>query len=263
MALTLRSPWRDRERILVFGPQGAGKSVGALSIARAVTDVKFHIIDIDHSPSYNRFIDRVYPELNDPRINVTVVDPEDWEATMEAIVEARVACGPDDWVVIDSATPSWNAVQGWFIEKVQGSEIEDYFMQVRMRKKEAGDAKKALGALDGWLDWPVINKQYFKLYRELTRIKGHVYMTAESARIGEEDDREMRGRFGPYGVKPAGQKRIGFVPATVLLLTKDRVGKHYMTTCKDRGPEEVEDQEIGDFAVDYLRRLAGWKVVKS
>jgi hypothetical protein len=45
---------------------------------------------------------------------------------------------------------------------------------------------------------------------------------------------------------------------TVLWLTKKRIGEWYITTIKDRGRKELEDQAVGDFAEDYLQAIAGW-----
>jgi hypothetical protein len=62
-----------------------------------------------------------------------------------------------------------------------------------------------------------------------------------------------------YGMKPAGQKQLGFVPHTVLMMKKGRVGDYKMTTIKDRGRWEGEDVEIGDFMQDYLVGIGGWQ----
>lgn len=84
-------------------------------------------------------------------------------------------------------------------------------------------------------------------------------MTAEQAAIDKNDDKEVKAAFGAYGVKPKGQKRLGHVPMTVLWLTKSRVGAWAMTTIKDRGRTEVEDEPLTNFAKDYLMEVAGWK----
>jgi len=60
-------------------------------------------------------------------------------------------------------------------------------------------------------------------------------------------------------VKPAGQKRLGHMPNTVLLFTKQRTGMYQMSTVKDRDRAEMAGQPFGDFGVDYLVNVAGWK----
>lgn len=262
MPLGLVSPIRDRERILTMGVQGTGKSKSFLDIIRKLPPThRGMVCDIDYTPSFNRLIDLSYPELGEDRCMVEPCDPEDWEEIMRAIKKFSGMATKDDWLCIDSMSHTWSAVQSWFIEQVHGDQIEDYFLDVRKKKAASKDDKKALGALDGWMDWPVINKQYFTLYRAINRFPGHVYMTAEQTSVNEkEDGKEVKGLFGPYGVKPVGQKRLGFVPATVLMLNKSRAGVYSVTTIKDRGRPEVEDRPLSDdFAQDYLIGLAGWK----
>lgn len=261
MPLTLKSPLSTPERILVFGPEGVGKSAKLLDVARRVPDQQFHVIDNDYSQSCLRLLETSYSDLT----NVTPhrCDPDDWEEVVRLVGEMRQIIGPSDWLGIDSMTPTWSAVQGWFIEQVHGTGVENYFLDVRIAKEQArgsgGRDSKTLGALDGWMDWPVINKEYFrKLYNGILGIQGHVWLTAEGAEISKEDDGDVKARFQGLGVKPGGQKRLGFVPSTVLLLKKSRVGEYAMTTVKDRGREEMEDRKVEDFGVDYLRKVAGW-----
>lgn len=260
MALTFRSPLTSPERILAYGPQGAGKSAKLLDIARRVPDAMFRVIDNDYSQSCSRLLETSYSDLTN--VEPIRCDPDDWDELLARVREAKAKTEVHDWLSVDSMTPTWQAVQNWFTDRVHGMEIEDYFLKVRIQKENlaGGEKKKSLGTFDGWMDWPVINKQYFrKLYNELLSVQGHVWMTAEGADLSKEDEDETIDRFQPYGMKPGGQKRLGFVPSTVLLLKKMRVGTYVMTTVKDRGREEMEDRPVSDFFVDYMRGVAGWK----
>lgn len=265
MPVTLRSPLSTPERILVFGSEGVGKSAKLLDVARRCPDATFHVIDNDYSQSCLRLLETSYSDLG----NVVPYrcDPDDWEQMIARVVELKDVVGVNDWMAVDSMTPTWSAVQGWFIEKVHGVGVENYFLDVRIRKEAQREAarssndreSKSLGVLEGWMDWPVINKEYFrKLYNGILNIQGHVWLTAEGATLSKEDDDDVKARFQGLGQKPSGQKRLGFVPSTVLVLKKGRVGAYTMTTVKDRGREEVEDREVGDFAVDYMKKIAGW-----
>lgn len=266
MPLTFRTPLTTPERILVFGPEGVGKSAKLLDVARRCPDAQFHVIDNDYSQSCLRLLETSYADVG----NVTPYrcDPDDWEEVIGRVKELRAIVGPNDWMAVDSMTPTWSAVQGWFIEQVHGVDVENYFLDVRIKKeaqraaaRSGGDREsKSLGVLEGWMDWPVINKEYFrKLYNGILNIQGHVWLTAEGAQISKEDDEDVKARFQGYGVKPSGQKRLGFVPSTVLLLKKSRVGEYTATTIKDRGRTEFEDRPLGDFMVDYMRGVAGWR----
>jgi hypothetical protein len=180
-----------------------------------------------------------------------------------AIDAINAKMGVDDWLIFDSMSPTWEAVQEWFIERVHGQSIDDYFMDVRMKKENTkGKDSKALGALEGWMDWPVINKVYFRLYKQLMATPGHLYMTAEQVAVNDDEGREIKGLFGPYGVKPRGQKKLGHLPQTVLLFTKNRAGEYAITTIKDRNRIELESQPIEDFMRDYMVKIAGWRPTK-
>jgi len=167
--------------------------------------------------------------------------------------------GRNDWLVVDSMTSPWASVQGWFIDEFFDMNDDEYFIQVRQEKLDA-NAKKGtpLAQFEGFMDWPVINKRYARLTSEIYRTKGHLYLTAEAGPIGKDDDSHIRNLFGGYGVKPNGQKRLGFGPSTVLLLAQKR-NTYEMTGVKDRNRQRYNDQPITDFGKDYLQKIAGWK----
>lgn len=258
MPMQLRPTIQPRERILTFGVAGTGKSNNLLTIARRCPNNTFYVLDND--VSYERLMATDFTDLENVKVyNVLGEGAEGWEEHLSVVREIKDQMTRDDWMVIDSTTPTWSVVQEWFTEKVFSQDIADYFLQVRMAKQEGKDKKKSLGALEGWYDWPVINKEYRKLHNLILNCPGHIYCTAEMASISDEDDKDVKGLFGPYGVKPAGQKRMGHLFQTVILLSKSRAGKYAMTTVKDRGRTEMENQEVEDFGRDYLMRVAGWK----
>lgn len=275
MAVQFRPTIKPREFILTLGVGGTGKSKALLDIARKCKDSIFYVWDNDYSyerllaTQYSDIAEREDVEVPDEGLgiatgNVVIMDGDldEWTGLLEWLKLVKEHARFDDWVAVDSMTPTWQAVQGWFSEQVFGSDIADYFLEVRMKKAESKDKKKALGALDGWMDWPVINKQYAKLYSALLNIRCHKYVTAEQDKIGDDDDAEVKKLFGVYSVKPRGQKALGHRPMTVLILSKSRAGEYAVTTVKDRGRMEMEDEEIGDFAIDYLKTVAGWKMTK-
>jgi len=262
--LSLQTPIRTRERILTFGVGGVGKSNSILQIARKCPNRHFYIIDNDVSPSYNRALDTEFTDLK----NVTVreTDPDDWEDGLTAAQELGPEVGYDDWLAFDSMTSPWDAVQSWFIGKLHGENDADYFMRVREEieafnsNAKAADKKKSANPFEGFMDWPAINKQYFLLTKALFKTRGHLYITAEQTTLTKSEADEIKGLFGPYGVKPKGQKKLTHQPHTILLLTKSRQGEYRITTIKDRSRAEVEEKPVVDFSKDYLRDIAGWKM---
>lgn len=267
----MQSPITARERLLVAGPQGTGKTRNILKVAAACPDNTFHVIDTDDS--YPRMMEEGLRRGELPELpNVNILDVPSGEPTWasaefldyaEAMRELRKDIERDDWLVVDQGTPTWDAVQEYFTDKVFDSNIEEYFLEVRIEKQKAkkgkgGKDSKSLGAFEGWMDWPVINKLYRVLHKEITTWPSHVYMTAEVTQMSKEDSRDDRKTFGPYGVKPKGQKRWPYIVQTVLLTAKSRAGVYTLTTVKDREREELEEEEFEDFAEDYLMEVAGW-----
>lgn len=246
---------------------GSGKSAALLSIARKCPNDRFYVVDTDVG-SYDRLLATQFADVAEVG-NVEVHDPEGWAEALDIVSDITRKMGRDDWLGFDMMTQTWDWVQDWFTEQVMGQDIADYFMEVRQAKQAAkekpgGKDAKALGAFDGWKDWPVINKQYSKLYRAILRAPGHVYMAAEQAKMSDEDDKDTKDMFGPYGgLKPKGQKRLPHIPHTVLMFTKTRTGDYQLTTIKDRGRTELEREPIEDFARDYLMKVAGWKPARA
>lgn len=243
-----------RERILTMGIAGTGKSNAILTIARRCPNDMFHILDNDFS--YDRLLATDYADLS----NVTIYPMDEWADYTPLVKKLSLSMGRDDWLAIDSMTATWDAVQSWFIERVHGQDIDEYFLAVRMAK---GKGDKALEALSGWMDWPVINKSYFRLYTALLNVPGHTYITSEVQALTKEDTAETRVTFGNVGVKPKGQKRLLHMPHTALLFTKTRQGEYRMTTIKDRGRVELDAAPLVDFSKDYLMRVGKWRPITT
>ena len=265
---TLRPPINPREFILTFGVGGTGKSTALLEIARMCPTDTFHVIDSELQ-NYNRLLATAFTDLS----NVIVYPAEDWDDWVKLIPQINAEMGRDDWLGVDFATPTWDAVQAWFVEQIHGQDIDEWFVAKRLQNQRLKDSASkskdgkevkgfaALAGSDG--DWQVINKVYFKhFYNALLRCPGHVYMTAEQAEIDKNDDKEVKAAYGPYSIKPKGQKKLGHVPMTSIWLTKARASRYNMTTIKDRGRVEVEDEPLENFAQDYLIEIAGWKKVR-
>jgi hypothetical protein len=170
----------------------------------------------------------------------------------------------NDWICIDSLTILWDDVQSWYMTKVHGKDMDDFLMQLRQQQMAANDNKKHTAAEGMFNEWQFINPQYAKAVTErVLNPPCHVYMTAELTKLGgEEKDQDVRGLYGPIGVKPKGQKRSGHNAQTVLVFKKEqRFGNssYLLHTLKDRAREEVKDLEWSNFFMDYLVRVGGWR----
>lgn len=258
MPFTLECPIPPRERLLVYGVEGTGKSKGLLDIARRVTDGKFYIMDNDLS--YERLLYTGYLDVAE-RGNVVIenYDTTEWGLYIPQINEWRKVAGRNDWLVLDSTTPTWSAVSSWYSDQLFGKDKAAHMLQL---KKDSKSDREFHKAMSDSMNYTIINAEYFKLYAVLARWPGHVYLTAEQDTIREEDEKGTRDVYGPIGFKPKGQKAIGHRTNTVLWMSRNRAGEWLMSTMKDRGREYMNKVVTTDFAADYLQGIAGWKMAK-
>lgn len=266
MAIT--SNIRSRERILAMGGPGTGKSRAVLSIAKRINGT-MHVIDNDNA--YDRMLD-----YQNDLTNVEVYPAQDWDTTVIAAKNIIASIERDDWLVVDILSPTWQMVQDWFSENVYGDDLASYMLRarqavethnekVRENNEKGKDKQKEtrnLQPFDGFMDWSVINPQYKKFMAMLRNAPAHVFCTAEVDPVNKQDAVDVQDLY-PMGVKPRGQKRLGHDFATILLMTKRGQGRWEMTTIKDRERRELEHEAVGDFSMNYLVRVAGWRSVKE
>lgn len=260
--MKLKSPHKFKERILLFGGGGAGKTTAVLSIARHTVEGKFWIIDNDYSYAYERALATEFTEVDPDRIEVIEVDA-DWEECIAAIDRVLAEGDPEhDWLIIDPFSPMWSYVQTWMSTRVHGADIDEYMIDLR---KESSDRKEFAKSLGDSMNWPIVDRVWTeRVLKPLRRWKGHMILVCEATETSNKfDDDEVKSLFGHLGVKPAGQKRSHHIASTNLLLSKSGHGQYTMSTAKDRNREEMERAEVTDFALDYLRDVAGWERVKG
>ena len=266
--MNIKPARKSRERILVYGSAGSSKSYSLLTIAAHTTGSQFYVIDNDSA--YDRLLeDDAFQGLDaEDGGNVHVMRVRDWQGTMSAVDQVQNKMERDDWLVIDSLTPTWQQVQDYFTSQVFDKGMDEYFLEKRMEK--AAEERRARGsgakvkdsggsAFEGWKDWPVINGLYAKLHEAILNCPGHLYCTAELDKIGDDDEKGTKATYGPLGWKPKGQKRVPHLFQTVLLLRKQGSDNWKMTTAKDRSRVELNDVDIGGFWKSYLWGVGGWR----
>lgn len=256
--IVLRSPYPFRERLLFVGGGGAGKTEAVLQIARHIATGDMYVFDNDYSFAYNRGLATTYSDV-DERGHVHVHEETEgtWESTLRVLNETLDEADPaTDWLVIDSATPTWDYVQTWYQEQVYGHDKAAHMIE--LRKEYDDDLKAYHKALTDDMNWPAINQEYAKFYRLIQKWKGHLILTAEAATLGKKEDDETRMIFGWIGVKPKGQAKLHHVASTTLVFTHPDRGVWKLSTAKDRNRDELENEPIENFAMDYLQDVAGW-----
>jgi hypothetical protein len=242
----------DPERILTIGSFGAGKThawmeIAAISAASG-SDARFYAIDTDKS---------VRRMSKDPRYGnamefIDVYPADRWEDMKGAAEGFLPRIRPAiDWVVVDFMGTAWEYVQDWYTRKMFDATKADFFMNA----KQAGVSGNPL---DGWKDWTYINAQYNQFKDMVFMQPGHLYLTAQADSISDTDDSQIKGTFGAYGVKPKGQKALGFPPHTVLLMSAWRPGEWKLTTIKDRARQPFHGEVLTSFTQQYLIGRGGW-----
>lgn len=260
------------ERILVYGPAGTSKTTGFLNIARmsqaTQSPSRFYVLDSDFA------MDRMltgYPELtfsifgdanySNPDSRLHIFPVFDWRDYERAIREIQLRAKPHDWVSVDFISTAWTAVQEHYVNEVFHQDIGQYFLKVR---KDLDKDAKSLGALEGWVDWQVINPLYRKWVNTLLyRGRYHVYATAKADNLSSDrnptENAQVRQLFLRFQSKPVGQKDLPFQFHTVLL-TGRRDNNWTLTTVKDRERFEASSLTVRNFTNDYLVDIAGWSL---
>lgn len=242
-----------RERILTIGGAGSGKTYTWMRLAAYFQDAHFYIIDTEAGAERSLM---EFPNVK----NVTTMTAFDWPEYRKAEKYVTGKAVKGDWIVVDTVDKAWTAVTRWFISEIFEQEMGEYFLEARRKLKK--DAKSLFSgrdaALKGWLDWPVINRNYDDFIHSLIyRSSANLYLVSNAQSVSEDDEKEVREIYGPHGVRPMGQKSLPHQPDTVLLLSHTRDG-YLMTTIKDRGGRQyMERQRVVNFPVQY-GKIAGW-----
>ncbi|HUW56761.1 MAG TPA: AAA family ATPase [Planctomycetota bacterium] len=248
-----------RERILVMGGFGTGKTSDWLNIAKwskeTGSDARFYVLDTDASVSHMLTVPGGQYEGLD---NVVLYECFDWMEYVGALKASIAAHRPGlDWIVVDFVGTAWEAVQEYYVqERYQADDLAEFFMEQAL-------ARSSKAPLDGWKDWSVINRLYKSFQNALIhKHSAHLFLTSGVKVIGDNEDRSVRALFGPHGVRPVGQKHLGHIPHTVLYAQAIRPGEIFVTTIKDRERRILDGTvQQGEFALDYLVNVAGWKLV--
>lgn len=246
MPVELTPPHHLRERTLLIGGMGTGKSSAICSMMAKLPSRHFHIIDTDEAFEFNLL---GWPDVVE-RANYTIYPASnyDWPTIPTALEEASAACGGDDFFVFDCSSESWGAIQGY-------ARANDWWRLDKNGKKIKDD-----------IEWVTVNSEYQRVYKAIMQCKGNVVVTADVDALGDRDEKQMRVVFGPWGLKPKGQKTLWRYFHSIVLMRRSK-GDVWTATGireRDRSRELLDDVEIvdGNFVSAYLMKCAGWKMRK-
>lgn len=253
-----------KERILVMGGPGAGKTRAYLSIAKLLqstgSDATMYVIDTDYAVEY--MLKQGFPELQ----NVVYSEVGDWHEYMSAVKDFQKQISPGDWIVADLLNYAWEAVQEHYSTEAYGKDLASHFME---RKRVA--SRKSDEQWDGASDWTIIKPLYRQFVnRFFYRHRAHVFATAGVKPLTREgkwkDNNEVVATFGNIGYKPEGEKRTPHHLHAVIHLKRSLTGEFLMNTAKDRERPDMIDVSLGNeenpgsFAKAYLMGVGGWSL---
>jgi len=252
---------RGRERILVMGDQGTGKSATVLSIVLGCPQSWVDVIDTDYNWE-------VMADGAPENLRIHEIDDDDFPGLLAKIREASKGATRDDWLVLDSITPSFLACQEHYVKITSASTKA----KAAARFPNApGSSPPMISCTDGPKRRRPPYPMYFELYKLLMKYPGHVLCIAEAKDLGSQDEKdpELMHVFGRIGRKPAGQKGMPYKFHTIIYMIQKGREKYAFSNIKDRESleytrEKVSAQEMTKygFVKDYLVAIAGWKFEK-
>lgn len=274
----LVQPGNLREKILLPGDAGAGKTSDWLSIAWWAkqsddTRTTFYVLDTDdeavlqvmNEDKYEGMLRSVNGEEVDPTGNIVLHSAYEWpeyqafsnKTTWDDSVASKAVAG--DWIVLDFVTHAWTAAQEGFLHDAAN--------------KTRGEVLYAAGVkgASGWdmfkeeFNWNAINGAYFDFIKPILLMsRAHVFMTAEMEVIQEgskitPDNKEHLAQFGKY--KAVGQKKLAYQCRSYLRKQRLARGRVLFTNGKDRARQELDGETVSpDFFTTYLKNVAKWEV---
>lgn len=274
-----------RERIVIIGESGRGKTTIAWQIARALFDsgssAQLWYIDTDltgskflNSPRYNDLANvRLYPMRQKRN-----VDPPDTRANWQILRDASdEICGnpiqgvpglakPHDWIIVDMADRIWKEAQVFASCILQGEPNASAAAEKALQRRAAWSGQgKEPSDIEGW-DWRHPNAMYDAFAHPiLNGSPAHTLWLAPASSWSPDDklikDPEKRAMAATANLTPKGiQSSLVFQVDTVLALTKTMVGRYLTTMTKDREREMLVNAPLTNFVDDYLVPN-GWKYV--
>ena len=251
--MTLVTPLSSRERILLYGAAGVGKTRQWMAMTEHL-DGRFLVVDTDNA------LLRMTEAGDYDEDRFVFTDVHDFAAAIQTFEKYAMKAKADDWVVIDLLSPIWPWTMDYWQQRVTGMSKTDLMFRPR------SDV-----STKDW-NWPEINSWYATVFEIFLTSRCHLLAVCEEDDLNTEQSNKWRDKediantFRDVGKKPRGNKRNAHVFHTVLHLTKTgagRTARYLMTTVKDRereGDRALNSTEVNNknLATAYLEPVAGW-----
>jgi hypothetical protein len=272
-----------QERILVGGTEGTGKTYAWLTIARALPNVKFYVIDPDDGTRrvwYSEFPDvtnieyyfahrwftKDFETYKKGPTAIPIVDGSGRKGLYRSgVADAwkliKPKLKPGDWVIVEHLHLIWNSVQDSFVSETFDKEAGNYYLDLRKQKVSGQKV-----STDGFANWNVINALHNNdfIIDLCFDSPAHVFMTTSTSLVSKDakEDADIVAFYGESRIRFEGQKHNVFRVQTKLIFRSSggKDDRKYIvnTFQKDRGREWLKDEELSDFYYQYLVAIAGW-----
>lgn len=238
-----------RERILLMGPPGSGKTHHLVRTSEYLKDKGITTHTIDMEDKIEAFYGGTVPKYLNLQVAIF------WEELKTAMEKVESIAKPGDWVLVDRIDLSWPAVQRWFTQQKYKEELAGRMLETSKKMKFSSEFVPRFD--EG--SWQVINEAYETMMLKLLyKYRCNVLLTAGIRGVDPNSPQDI---FGHLGVVPRGQKELGHQPNSVFLLTQRRAESitWEITTAKDMPNRDWFDKEpIFDFSLQYGARY--WRL---
>ena len=250
-----------REKILLMGPPGSGKSHQAVKVVKLLEDYNVPVFIIDLEDKMGAMLEAMgaMPKnlLLYKAFEWTEEEAKDSDGgLLEVMTSIEKESNPGDWIIVDRVDLTWNMVQRWFVREKFKMDLASKMVE---KSKSMTKGSMFMPVFDQG-SWQVINENYEGfIHRLLYRSRCNILVTTG---IKGADQSSPVDIYGNLGVLPRGQKEIGHQPHSVFLLGMrseyDANTRKYnltwnITTGKDLpGRDYFDKEELDDFAIEYL-----------
>lgn len=254
------APVPSRERILVYGTEGSGKTSAWLSIANLYQAQempnRFYVLDTEDSVP--RSMSNRYTHLENVHITGANRFNEyiEWAEYLQEVVQEG------DWVVADSGSSGYEAATAYYLEKRYSQSRAVYELEHLL----AGNKGPAIDPGD----WVNIRNLFLYWWKNLVTVRLsedfgiHVFATGEAKQLLEHYDAKKADTsawldYHEVGWRPDGHQKWPYTMHTVAYMKRSS-SAWWCRTMKDR-ERETGNFKVNDFAIDYLLSVAGWEIV--
>lgn len=244
-----------REKILLMGSPGTGKSTQVYLISKFLADLgkRLEVIDCE-----DKFESLCISEEGSVPKNITLQVATEWPEILEATEHIMSRVKSDDWIAVDRADLAWPAVQRHYtlIKYKQSLGAKLIASAIDIKKRAMFIPRFDQG------DWQPVNESYDGdfMHQLLFKSRCNIVLTTGIKGVDEGSPLDI---FGNLGVLPRGQKEIGHQPNSVFLLHQKKeksnqpphemVTSWHIVTAKDlKSRRRFEGEELFDFSLQYL-----------